>query len=179
MTPTEADVLLADRLLERRSRTGSVLSDEQAAEVERLLSPDRILANQPDVGSSQVTASKSVIISASNSSVTRKQSAEVMVTVRTESSGAVRSSVERSVNHVVTEEAGFKVPQPPRRTSSKDDFGLEAEPREVTAETREVSTVAEANSLGSTVLGESITSWFDSTGTYLFKLVYYDVMINP
>ena len=30
MTPTEADVLLAERLLERRSRAGSVLSDEQA-----------------------------------------------------------------------------------------------------------------------------------------------------
>ena len=39
MTPTEADLLLADRLLERRSRAGSVLSDEQAQEVERLLSP--------------------------------------------------------------------------------------------------------------------------------------------
>ena len=40
MTPTEADNLLADRLMERRSRAGSVLSDEQAEEVERLLSPE-------------------------------------------------------------------------------------------------------------------------------------------
>merc|ERR1719264_771703 len=39
MTPVEADNLLADRLMERRSRAGSVLSDEQAEEVERLLSP--------------------------------------------------------------------------------------------------------------------------------------------
>jgi hypothetical protein len=30
MTPSEADVLLAERLLERRSRAGSVLSDQQA-----------------------------------------------------------------------------------------------------------------------------------------------------
>ena len=29
MTPTEADHLLAERLMERRNRTGSVLSDEQ------------------------------------------------------------------------------------------------------------------------------------------------------
>lgn len=40
MTPTEAEVMLADRLMERRSRAGSVLSDEQAQEVERLLSPE-------------------------------------------------------------------------------------------------------------------------------------------
>ena len=33
MTPTEAENLLADRLMERRSRAGSVLSDEQAEEV--------------------------------------------------------------------------------------------------------------------------------------------------
>ncbi len=39
MTPTEADHLLADRLMERRSRAGSVLSDQQAQEVVRLLSP--------------------------------------------------------------------------------------------------------------------------------------------
>ena len=39
MTTSEADLLLADRLMERRSRAGSVLSDEQAEEVERLLSP--------------------------------------------------------------------------------------------------------------------------------------------
>ena len=30
MTPTEADNLLAERLMERRSRAGSVLSDQQA-----------------------------------------------------------------------------------------------------------------------------------------------------
>lgn len=41
MTPTEAEVLLADKLMERRSRAGSVLSDEQAEEVERLLSPEQ------------------------------------------------------------------------------------------------------------------------------------------
>ena len=40
MTPTEAEVMLADKLMERRSRAGSVLSDEQAQEVERLLSPE-------------------------------------------------------------------------------------------------------------------------------------------
>ena len=33
MTPGEAENLLADRLMERRSRAGSVLSDEQAEEV--------------------------------------------------------------------------------------------------------------------------------------------------
>ena len=40
MTPVECEVLLADSLMERRSRAGSVLSDEQAQEVERLLSPE-------------------------------------------------------------------------------------------------------------------------------------------
>ena len=40
MTPTEAEVMLAEKLMERRSRAGSVLSDEQAQEVERLLSPE-------------------------------------------------------------------------------------------------------------------------------------------
>ena len=40
MTPTEAELMLADKLMERRSRAGSVLSDEQAQEVERLLSPE-------------------------------------------------------------------------------------------------------------------------------------------
>ena len=47
MTPTEAEVLLADRLMERRSRAGSVLSDEQAEEVERLLSPGSELESKP------------------------------------------------------------------------------------------------------------------------------------
>ena len=42
MTPTEAEVMLADKLMERRSRAGSVLSDEQAQEVERLLSPENV-----------------------------------------------------------------------------------------------------------------------------------------
>ena len=40
MTAGECEVLLADKLMERRSRAGSVLSDEQAQEVERLLSPE-------------------------------------------------------------------------------------------------------------------------------------------
>ena len=40
MTAVECEVLLADKLMERRSRAGSVLSDEQAQEVERLLSPE-------------------------------------------------------------------------------------------------------------------------------------------
>ena len=48
MTPVEAEVLLADKLMERRSRAGSVLSDEQAQEVERLLSPESELGPAPD-----------------------------------------------------------------------------------------------------------------------------------
>ena len=47
MTPTEAEVMLADKLMERRSRAGSVLSDEQAQEVERLLSPENDSSSEP------------------------------------------------------------------------------------------------------------------------------------
>jgi len=51
MTPIEAEVLLADKLMERRSRAGSVLSDEQAEEVERLLSPEQEINDQKEAPS--------------------------------------------------------------------------------------------------------------------------------
>ena len=57
-------------------------------------------------------------------------------------SGKVRTTAEPSLPP--TTEV-FKVPDPPRRTSSKDDFG-------------ELD-----GSLGSTLVNESVTSWFNTT----------------
>ena len=73
---------------------------------------------------------------------------------------------EKSVNSVISEKSAngsdmFKVPEPPRRTSSKDDFMVEKE-----------EVVKGDSSLGSTLVSESITSWFGSSG--LFYAISYD-----
>jgi len=105
MTPTEADILLTDRLLERRSRAGSVLSDEQAQEVERLLNPEA-----PPLPS------------------------------RT-------SSMEDD-------------PVLPARTSSMEDDGKPYKSLEP-----DYSKPSVDNSLGSTLHGETVTSWLASSGS--------------
>ena len=165
MTPTEADHLLADRLMERRSRAGSVLSDQQAQEVERLLSPpetkDPLLNFSQRISSKENPRGSASVVSATTSSRLEESSS-----VSTNNTNVITrtSSITSQHNYVNQTNIAETAPTLPPRSSSKEDFSIVA----VEAKSTDNS------GLSSLSDNHPIDSWFHTTGTgdYFLTIKY-------
>lgn len=154
MTPTEADHLLADRLMERRSRAGSVLSDQQAQEVERLLSPpetkDPLLNFSQRISSKENPRGGASVVSATTSSRVEESSSVSANNVITRT-----SSITSQHNYVNQTNTAETAPTLPPRSSSKEDFSIVA----VEAKSKDNCDLSSLSD------NHPVDSWFHTTGT--------------
>ena len=151
MTPREADILLADHLMERRSRAGSVLSDEQAQEVERLLSPEGNLISRFDKFESVSTSTR------------RFQSPNV--NFNDLSSSNITSKMESDFTYIASEDLPLEMPNR-KNNNSKDEVSKPGND-----EIDKVKELFSDVSFGSTLVRENVSSWLENTGkSYFFYL---------
>ena len=157
MTPKEAEILLADHLMERRSRAGSVLSDEQAQEVERLLSPEGTLIHGTELFEHVTTS-------------TRRFQGPSIATNGSLNSSNSSTLVTSDVTCISSEFIAFKLPD--RRVEDSTDDLLDNRVEDSTDDqletgtdkVRQVKGKFSDTSIGSTLVQENVSSWLETTG---------------